>query len=372
MKIVVAMDSFKRSLSAIEASKAVAAGIERAYPRAEIEICPLADGGEGTVDVVVAARGGSWLETEVMGPLPNRRVMARFGELPGRHMVLEMARASGLELLAPQELDPLSTTTYGTGELLRAALDRDPQKLWLAVGGSATVDGGVGAAMALGWKFLDGRGREIGLGGSEIGKIRSIEPPEPRLAVPPLEVLCDVDNPLCGPRGAARAFAPQKGADTAAVERLESHLENLADVVERELGVKLRDIPGGGAAGGLAAGAVAFLQARLVSGIDAVIEMTGLARQIEDADWIVTGEGRLDRQSLDGKVLSGVLRLASVTGCRVAAVVGSVDLDRQDLEAAGLKDVEVSKPDRSGLDESMKQAESLLALAAERLALRRF
>jgi len=372
MKIVVAMDSFKRSLSAIEACRAVAAGIERVCPGSEIEICPLADGGEGTLDIVMTVRDGCWLEREVMGPLPNRKLMAKFGELPNRHIWIEMARASGLVLLTPQELDPLATTTYGTGELLRAALDRSPRKLCLAVGGSATVDGGVGAAMALGWKFLDGQGREIGLGGSEIGEIRSVEPPEPRLALPPLEVLCDVDNPLCGPRGAARIFAPQKGADSVVVERLESHLENLAEVVDRELGVTIRDMPGAGAAGGLAAGAVAFLEAQLVSGIETVIEVTRFVQKIEDADWVVTGEGCLDSQSLDGKVLSGVLSVASGTDCNVAAVVGSLELDRQELEAAGLQDVEISKPDRSSLDEAMSQATSLLMLAAERLALRRF
>ena len=310
-KIVIAMDSFKGSLTAVEACAAVARGILGVRPDVEIIERPMADGGEGTARTLIAAAGGEWVEERVMGPLPEMKVDAGYAWLPtaGPRALVEMAQASGLALLTEDQLDPLQTTTYGTGELLRTAVGRGAERLWLAVGGSATVDGGVGAAMALGWTFHDRAGRNIGHGGGELERIVSITPPT-QIDLPPVEVLCDVDNPLCGPRGAAAVFGPQKGATPEMVERLDSGLAHLADVVERDLGRELRDLAGAGAAGGLAAGAVAFMNATLVSGIEAMIEASKIEEDLVAADWVVTGEGRLDEQSLYGKVVSGISNLA--------------------------------------------------------------
>ena len=232
MRIVVAMDSFKGSLTAAEACEAVASGLDRALPDAEVVLRPMADGGEGTAAGVMTAAGGEWEPHRVTGPLPGTEVDAGFVWLPARGpgALVEMADASGLTLLDAAERDPLRTTTFGTGELIRAAADRGPRVLWLAVGGSATVDGGVGAATALGWRFLDRSGADIGLGGEALCHIHNIVPPVD-VGLPPVVVLCDVTNPLLGPSGAARIFGPQKGAGPDAVERLEEGLSNLVERV---------------------------------------------------------------------------------------------------------------------------------------------
>ncbi len=367
MKIVIAMDSFKGSLSALEACQAAERGIRQQLPAAEIVLCPLADGGEGTVKTLVTATGGEWIEREVTGPLPDQRVRAGFGLLPGSKVLVEMAKASGLELLRPDELDPLKTTTFGTGELLRAGLETTPEKLWMAVGGSATVDGGVGVAMALGWKFYDRQGVEVGLGGAEVGRIHSIEVPD-ELSLPPFEVLCDVENPFIGPKGAARVFGPQKGADAEMVEILEANLSSLADVIERQLGVALHEMAGAGAAGGLAGGAVAFLGAQLVSGIEVVMEATGLPQHLAEADWVVTGEGRFDSQSLDGKVVAGVLRLAERSRTGVGVLAGSITVAAGELERHRISAAQASKPSEMDLAQALAEAPSLLEAAASRLA----
>lgn len=362
------MDSFKGSLTAVEACEAVAGGLGRALPEAEMVLRPMADGGEGTAATVMAAAGGEWAPCRVTGPLPGTEVGAGFVWLPasGPGALVEMATASGLTLLEAAERDPLRTTTFGTGELLRAAAERGPSVLWLAVGGSATVDGGVGAATALGWRFLDRSGAEVGLGGEALARIHDIVPPD-EVGLPPVVVLCDVDNPLLGESGAARVFGPQKGAGPEAVERLEEGLSNLAERVRSALGADLRGLQGAGAAGGLAAGAVAFMGATLVPGADAVMDAVGLADAVAGADWVITGEGRFDHQSLSGKVVSGVARVAHDAGVRVAVLAGSV---APELEAGspGIDEVEAATPAGVGPGEAMAQAADLLASAAARLA----
>jgi glycerate kinase len=336
MRVVVAMDKFKGSLTAVAACEAVRAGLLAGLPSAEIICRPMADGGEGTADVLMVGLGGEWVEVIAMGPRPNLRVEAGYAWLPGKgRSVVEMAAASGMVLLPPHARDPIVTTTFGTGELLAAAFDRRAP-VWLAVGGSATVDGGVGAAMALGWKFLDRNGRDIGLGGGALEKLHSICPPE-QADYPGVEVLCDVDNPLCGEQGAARVFGPQKGATPAMVARLEAGLERLAECVREVLGKDIRNLARGGAAGGLAAGAVAFFNARLVSGIDTVIEAIGLKSDASDADWVITGEGSFDEQSLRGKVVAGVLQAARAAGARVAVIAGRVALSEPEWRACGVE-----------------------------------
>jgi glycerate kinase len=371
MKIVVAMDSFKGSVSAVEACEAVRRGLSGVLPVADIGIMPMADGGEGTARTILAATQGEWVAVEASGPLPPMRVHGGYAWLPyrGPGAVVEMATASGLELLRPDELDPLAATTLGTGEQLAAAFERGPTTVWLGIGGSATVDGGTGAARALGWRFLDEIGRDVALGGGGLARIARIEPPDVRRdAGAHVHVLCDVDNPLLGERGAAVVFGPQKGATPEAVDQLETGLANLADVIERDLGKDVRSLPGAGAAGGFGAGAVAFLDAHPVSGIDAVMDASGLEDALADADWVVTGEGRFDMQSLAGKVVSGVLTRAERAGCRVAVVSGAVDSEAVRAVEARVDAVEVVSPPEIRLDEALARGAELIELAAARLA----
>lgn len=331
----------------------------------------MADGGEGTAEAVLAAGGGDWVALEVMGPLPDMRVEAGYARLPDRGpgALVEMAKASGLELLGPERLDPLRTTTLGTGELLAAALDDGARKVWLAIGGSATVDGGTGLARAVGWRFLDRDGADVGLGGGALERIeRIVGPPPPDAPRVTVEVLCDVDNPLVGPRGAARVFGPQKGATPEDVERLEGGLTKLADMIERDLGVSVHDVPGAGAAGGLGAGAIAFLDGTLFSGAEAVMDAVGFDDALRGADWVVTGEGRLDEQSLHGKVVSGVAARARRAGCRVAVVAGSVALVRASTEEAGIAAVEPAAPAGMPLVEALARGPELIEAATRRLA----
>jgi glycerate kinase len=369
MKIVIAMDSFKSSLTAAEACAAVADGILRERPEVEIVERPMADGGEGTARTLIDSVGGEWVVERVMGPLPEMKVDAGYAWLPatGPGALVETAQASGLALLAEERLAPLQTTTFGTGELLRSAIERGARRLWLAVGDSATVDGGVGAARALGWAFRDQQGRNVGYGGGELERIESIIPPA-RSDLPPVEVLCDVDNPLCGERGAAAVFGPQKGATPEMVERLDSGLAHLADVVERELGRDIRDLPGAGAAGGLAGGGVAFMNATLVPGIEAMIKATKIEEDLVAADWVVTGEGRFDEQSLDGKVVSGISKLVQGSSTRVAVLAGSVGLSLEQVAPSGISVVEAACPEGTPLETALAEAAPLLRDAAARFA----
>jgi len=371
VRVVVAMDSFKGSLTAGQACAAVARGVRAAVPGAEIVIVPMADGGEGTAEALLGAVGGEWVHVSVMGPLPEMRVSARFAWLAGskRSAVVEMASASGIELLRPDELDPLRATTFGTGQLMAAARAVGANKIRLAIGGSATVDGGTGAARALGWRFLDAEGEEVPLGGEGLEAICRVAPPRSEgSGGPEVEVLCDVENPLLGPEGAAGVFGPQKGATPAVVERLEAGLSNLARVIERDLALDVRRIVGGGAAGGLGAGAVAFFGASLVSGVQSVMDATGFDALLAGADWLVIGEGRFDEQSLHGKVVSGVVERVRRRDCAVAVLAGSVAVDGERAALYGISALEAAAPAGLPLAEAMENAERLLETAAGRLA----
>jgi glycerate kinase len=398
MKIVVALDSFKGSLTAVQACEVVAEALRALAPQAEVVVKPMADGGEGTAEVLMAAAGGQWVSRTVMGPLPEMRVEAGFVWLPesedagrptedrrqgpGRAALsaagprkagalVEMATASGLPLLRPEQRNPLNTTTFGTGELIRAAVEYGARHILLAIGGSATVDGGVGAAMALGWRFLTKDGREIGFGGGQLSQIATIVPPahdaDAVMANLSVEVLCDVDNPLTGEHGAARVYGPQKGATPAMVEQLEAGLAHLAQVVRAQLGRDIERLPGGGAAGGLAAGAVAFLDARLVSGIEAIMSQTRLREAVADADWVLTGEGAFDEQSLRGKVVSGVTRVAREAGARVGVLAGQVRLAPEVYRRAGIEAAVACMEAGMELDYAMTHGRALLDCAVRRL-----
>jgi glycerate 2-kinase len=326
MRVVIAPDKFKGSLSASEAAEAMARGVARAAPGATIDRVPMADGGEGTVAALVAATGGSFREAAVHGPMGEPR-SARFGLLgDGRTAAIEMAAASGLVLVPADRRNPLAATTRGTGELLLAAIAAGARKLIVGIGGSATNDGGAGLGQALGFRLLDDRGHEIGPGGGSLGRLARIDASARRAELEGIEVAvaCDVTNPLCGPSGASAVYGPQKGATPAIAAQLDANLAHLAAIVERDLGVSIRDIPGSGAAGGLGGGLVAFAGGRLEPGINLVIEAVDLRGRLRGADLCLTGEGALDDQSAFGKTAVGVGRLARSLGCPALALAGSI------------------------------------------------
>ncbi|MDO8630841.1 MAG: glycerate kinase, partial [Phycisphaerales bacterium] len=325
MKIVVAPDSFKGTLSAGEAADAITAGIRDVLPDAEIDEIPLADGGEGTVDALVVATGGRKLTERVNGPLLEP-VDAPYGLLgDGETAVIEMSAAAGLSLLPARLRNPLLTTTSGVGELMEAALRQKPSKIIVGVGGSATNDGGAGAMQALGVRFLDHAGVELKPGGAALADLTSIDASGLRFPAGSVEVVvaCDVRNPLIGPEGASVVYGPQKGATPEMVRVLDDALSNYAKVISKYLNKEVVNLPGGGAAGGLAAGLVAFLDARIEAGAELVMDLVGFDDRIRDVDLIVTGEGRIDRQTLYGKTISAVLARARDRGVPIIALAGS-------------------------------------------------
>lgn len=345
VRIVIASDSFKESLSALEVCQAIASGVRDAVPEAEVVLCPMADGGEGTVHALVTATRGRMIATDVRGPLGDVVTAAwgmlgdasgeprRADEAPDEGArpataAIEMAAASGLPLVPTDRRDPLRTSTYGTGELVSAALDEGARRIILGIGGSATNDGGTGCAQALGVRFLDVAGNTLpaGLSGGSLGDIHAIDVTsrDRRLADCEIHVACDVDNPLCGPRGASVVYGPQKGATPDIVRQLDDGLAHLADIIQRYLGRDVRDMPGAGAAGGLGAGLVAFLDATLRPGIEIVIDAIGLDRRMAGADLVITGEGQLDAQSMMGKVVHGVGTVARRSNVPVIAICGSI------------------------------------------------
>jgi len=328
MKIVIAPDSFKESLSAAQVARALAEGARCACPAAEIDLCPMADGGEGTVDAMVAATGGTTQTVQVCGPL-GEPVRARFGLLGGGGppaAVIEMAAASGLALVPAGRRDPLRTTTFGTGQLVLAALEAGARDVLVGVGGSATVDGGCGAAQALGVVFVarDGQPCVCGLAGGGLADVARIDlsDRDPRLADARVRVACDVTNPLTGPDGAAAVYGPQKGATGEAVAELEAALRHLAELIRRDVGLDVEALPGAGAAGGLAAGLVAFAGAALEPGADLVAEAVGLPARLAGADLCLTGEGKLDASSRFGKTAVGAARLAAAAGVPTVCIPG--------------------------------------------------
>lgn len=333
----------------------------------------MADGGEGTAKALISAIGGQWITKEVMGPLEDMRIKAGFAWLTDETALVEMASASGLELLSTDQMDPMNTTTYGTGELIQAAQDYGAMKILLAVGGSATVDGGVGAATALGWKFLDENNKLVPLGGRGLERIVKIVPPETfsnsheKQYKWPIEVLCDVDNPLYGEHGAAKIYGPQKGATPQIVEQLEAGLVHLAQLVREQLHRDIANVPGAGAAGGLAAGALAFMNAKLVSGIETIMAHSKLRDELESADWVITGEGCFDRQSLSGKVVAGVVKMARQTKTRVAVIAGQVNLLPEEYNKMGIDVAIATKPDHIPLEEALKNSRTLLRSATKHL-----
>ncbi|WP_027087930.1 glycerate kinase [Cohnella panacarvi] len=338
MRIVLAPDSFKGSLSATKACLAMQEGIRSVERDAEIVHLPMADGGEGTIESLVHALGGSVREALVRDPL-GREVLASYGVLAdGRSAVVEMAQASGHTLLSKEERNPLAASTYGTGQLISRCMDEGYRNVLLGLGGSATNDGGTGMMRALGVRFLDGDGAELPEGGGALGKLGRIDLSglDPRLAETTVTAVTDVRNALCGDEGASRVFGPQKGATEADIRVLDNALAVYAVVVKEQLGIDVASVPGAGAAGGMGAGALAFLGAELRPGFELLAETYRFGERIKDADLIMTGEGRLDRQTLSGKVVSGVCRHARKRGVPVVSLCGAVALPASEMDKLGL------------------------------------
>jgi glycerate kinase len=366
-KVLIAMDSFKGTLPATVACDIVAQAFSRFRPQITLSVKPVADGGEGTADVIVKACGGMFIQKTVTGPLMGMNVSAGFGLIDDDlTAIVEMANASGLVLLKKTQRDPLLTTTYGTGQLIRAARQKGVKHILLAVGGSATMDGGVGAARALGWRFLDGDGKDVPHGGGFLTSIQTIAPPPQSSEIPKMSVLCDVNNPLCGPTGAAHVYARQKGADDPMIELLEEGLSHLASLVKREIGVDIRDLPGAGAAGGLAAGAVAFMNGTLTSGLENVMECLNLSQEIEKADWVITGEGSFDHQSLCGKVVGVIAAESKKRNKKVGVIAGRVKLSEQACRQEGIETAIACAGADIDENYAAKHAQELLYKAAER------
>ncbi|WP_424236965.1 glycerate kinase [Bhargavaea ginsengi] len=338
MNILIAIDSFKGSLSSAEAGEAAAAGIRRAIPNAQTEVVPLADGGEGTVEALVQATGGELISAQVTGPL-GEPVDAAYGILgDGKTAVIEIAEACGLPLIPEAERNPLKATSYGVGELILDAVSRGARSLIVGLGGSATNDAGVGMLQALGCRFLDEAGEEVPRGGAALGAIRSadVSALHPDIKNLDIQVACDVNNPLHGVQGAAYIYGPQKGATPEMVKELDSGLRNFAEVMKAELGKDIQEIPGAGAAGGLGAAFAGLLDAELRSGIELILDTIGLEEKVQHADFVITGEGRMDAQSSMGKAAMGVAALAKQHGKPVIALAGSVSEEAAELNRLGV------------------------------------
>jgi len=372
MRFLVCPDSFRGSLSSVEAADAIARGIRIGAAETAVEVVtiPLADGGEGTVEALVRATGGEIRRVTAHDPL-GREIESFYGVLgDGKSAVVEMAAASGLTLFSESEQNPLVTSTFGTGELMRAAAESGVEKIIVGIGGSATNDAGSGAMTALGARFLDANGHELPPGGGALVDLDRIDMSEfafPRDRVR-VEVACDVTNPLVGPTGASAVFGPQKGATHEMIERLDAGLRRWAEVAKRDLGKDVADLPGAGAAGGLGAGLAAFLDATLRSGIDIVLDAVGFDDQLKRADLVITGEGKIDEQTSFGKAVGGVLKRASAAGVPVVAVAGSCSGDLRPLYDAGLTAAFSIAPGPMSLDYAMKHASELLISLSANIA----
>lgn len=370
MKIVIAPDSYKESLSALEVASAIEAGFREIFPEADYVKIPVADGGEGTVEAMVAATQGNIVLLTVTGPL-GKPVEAFYG-LSGdeRTAFIEMAAASGLELVPAAQRDPLITTSFGTGELIKDALDRGVDHIIIGIGGSATNDGGSGMMQALGAQLLDEHGKQIAYGGGALPQLAriDIEQLDTRIKQCRFEVACDVSNPLTGEKGASAIFGPQKGATPQLVQQLDKALEHYATLIHRDLDMDVLHIDGGGAAGGMGAALHAFCQAELRSGIEIVTEALGLAEQVKDADLVITGEGRIDSQSINGKVPIGVAKVAKQFNKPVIGIAGSLTADVGVVHQHGLDAVFSVLFSICTLDDALANAAQNVRLTARNVA----
>ncbi|WP_350306235.1 glycerate kinase [Photorhabdus viridis] len=370
MKIVIAPDSFKESLGALLVAEAIEQGFREIYPRAEYIKLPMADGGEGTVESMVAATDGQIIHLPVTGPL-NQPVDSFFGVLgDGKTAVIEMAAASGLHLVSMEKRNPLITTTYGTGELMLAALDKGVSKIILGIGGSATNDGGAGMMQALGARLLDDCGEELRAGGAALSQLAEIDLSglDSRLSQIEIIVACDVSNPLCGEFGASAIFGPQKGATPEMVKELDAALRHYGEKIEFLTKVKIMDVPGTGAAGGMGASLLGWLKAKLQPGIDIVISTLELEKVVQDADLVITGEGRMDSQTIYGKTPIGVARIAKKHAIPTIALVGGMSQDYNVVHEHGLDAVFSIVPGVCSLSDALACGHQNLRVTARNVA----
>ena len=367
MKVVIAPQAFKGSISALEVARAMSEGVRRVLSDAETVLVPVADGGDGTLETLVEATDGQLRASEVTGPL-GEKVTAEWGALGDSNTaVIEMARTSGLALVPLDRRDPRRATTYGLGEAIRDALDAGYRSFIVGIGGSATNDAGAGMAQALGVRLYDARGDDLPVGGAALADLDRIEMSalDPRARESIFAVACDVSNPLCGPEGASAVYGPQKGATPEIVHELDEALAHFADVVERDVGVEIKDVSGAGAAGGLGGGMIAFLNGSLRAGVDIVLDAVGLDDQLEGADLVITGEGQLDFQTVYNKAPIGVARLAKKRGIPVVAVSGSLGRGFADVHEHGIDAVAAITTAPMSLDEATERAAELAASATE-------
>lgn len=371
MRILIAPDKFKGTMTADEVCTAMLEGARRVFPAASYDLRPLADGGEGTVTALLMALGGVVDDVDTTDPL-GRPIKAPIASFHDGRSCIEAASASGLQLLSNDDRDPLGTDSFGTGTLLKHALERRASVVIVGVGGSATVDGGTGIARALGWQFRDAAGKDLAPGGGALHDLHAIEPPTSQRVSGEARIVaaCDVDAPLLGPSGAARLFAPQKGASPDVVDELERGLERFAEVVERELGVDVALVPHAGAGGGMGLGLAAFLAAETEPGFDLIARESGLDAALSEADLVLTGEGSIDSQSLQGKAPIALARKARERKVRCLAVAGRLKLDRQHLRKEGIE-LAVSLEEqpsamKSSLEGTADATERVLRLSFER------
>jgi glycerate kinase len=364
-RILIAPDSFKGSLTAQEAASAIERGVLQSVPDATVLNHPISDGGEGLVNVVTPVLGGRMITTMVTGPLPGQRVDAKWGlSADGSTAIIEMAEAAGLTLVPPERRDPKVTTTYGVGELIAAALDAEVTSIVIGIGGSATNDGGAGMAEALGVRFLDSSGNPIARGGAALVNLAHIDSEErhPRLENVEVLVACDVQNTLCGTQGASAVYGPQKGATLSDVSRLDKALERYGNIIQLQMGIDVLTLPGGGAAGGLGAGLVAFCGGKLMRGIDLVFRVTKFDERLKDSDLVITGEGKIDRQTCYGKALSGVIERAHRFKVPVIAVVGGLEGERKFfVNNESFADLETLVDSQTTEDDAIRNASRLLS-----------
>jgi len=369
MRIVVAPDSYKGSLSAVAVADAMEQGILAVFPEAEIDKVPIADGGEGTVEALSTATHGRIVSQQVIGPL-GQPVEACWGVLgDGETAVIEMAAASGLTLVPNEQRNPCITTTYGTGQLIQSAMEQGIRKFIIGLGGSATNDGGAGMAQALGAKFLDSAGHEIAYGGAALASLAAIDLTglDARLSQSTIMVACDVDNPLCGPRGASAVYGPQKGATPELITKLDAALQQFALVAKAATGRDAAEQPGAGAAGGLGAGLLFFTNAILKPGVEIVLEAIGFSRLVKQANLVITGEGNTDFQTAFGKAPVGVAKIASQYNVPTVCLSGGLGKDHEQVLKHGIQGVMSIIPHPMSLDECINSAYPLVEAATARL-----
>lgn len=370
MNIIIAPDSFKESLAALGVAQAIETGFKRVFPQAQYHIIPMADGGEGTVQSLIDATQGKLMQETVLGPLGNN-VCAAYGlSGDGKTAIIEMAAASGLHLVPPEQRNPLLTSSFGTGQLMAAALNLGVQRIILGIGGSATNDGGAGMLQALGMKLLDKHGHELHAGGGALAQLAHVDGADlhPRLQQVQIEVACDVSNPLCGAQGASAIFGPQKGASPEMVQILDNNLRHFANVVAKDLGIDIATPAGTGAAGGMGGGVLLLPNVVLKKGVDIVMDTVQLRQKIQQADWVITGEGRMDGQTIRGKTPIGVARLAKEFGKPVIAIVGCVGADYEEVFEHGIDAVFPIIRQLDSLDNTLAAAQDNLIATAHNVA----